>query len=611
MPTYPPNATFTPRLQLPRPGLDDVADGPDAFNDLTDVLDPIGVVFAQGTLAARPAPGTTGRLYWATDTKAIYYDDGTAWQAGAGSGSAGAALPILDVGTVGQIRAGRALTVADFTALGLSQPRGLWNLSDLSNLGSDGRALANKGAVGFAAGINGAANTAAQFTGSTSQALYIADSGAADPFRIVTGSWGCWFRTAKRGVTQRLIAKVTGDQALANFYFDLYTTTANVVSVQVNAAGAYVSATGVSDVCDDRWHFASATMDGTAIRVYVDGVLEATVSGAASTASGVAPLNIGAFGADGATAAALPHYGRVDEAFVTADVLSDDQVRLLYAARIAHGLGVAPTDLRVNVHRRRKGGALAVGDFTAQPLRLYNFTAGALTDAGSNNAALAVASGAPVNVAGADGTLGNGYSFNGASSLGATDAGLPAALTARSYGCWFKTTVAASVYGVLCWGGVPGTADDRLFTNVGAIASGSGGDLMNGPFVCDGQWHFAVVVGDNTAGDGVKRKLYLDGRLVGASTVLGSITATGANRFRVGAYADGSQPFTGQIDGVFACGYVMAQDEISRLYAKGGQDLGVSPKNAGDHIERADASSLLVVFDTLESQHTVDVGVAA
>jgi hypothetical protein len=69
-------------------------------------------------------------------------------------------------------------------------------------------------------------------------------------------------------------------------------------------------------------------------------------------------------------------------------VLSEDQVRLLYAAKIAHGLGVVPTDLRVNVHRRRKGAALAVGDFTAQPLRLYNFTAGALTDAGSNNARL-------------------------------------------------------------------------------------------------------------------------------------------------------------------------------------------------------------------------------
>jgi hypothetical protein len=32
---------------------------------------------------------------------------------------------------------------------------------------------------------------------------------------------------------------------------------------------------GVSDVCDDRWHFV-ATYDGTSLRLYVDGVLEAT-----------------------------------------------------------------------------------------------------------------------------------------------------------------------------------------------------------------------------------------------------------------------------------------------------------------------------------------------
>src|SRR4051794_13713747 len=58
--------------------------------------------------------------------------------------------PIGDVGMVAQCRAGRQLTAADFTTLGLAQPRGLWNLSDLTNLGSDGRALANKGAVAFA-----------------------------------------------------------------------------------------------------------------------------------------------------------------------------------------------------------------------------------------------------------------------------------------------------------------------------------------------------------------------------------------------------------------------------------------------------------------------------
>jgi hypothetical protein len=156
-------------------------------------------------------------------------------------------------------------------------------------------------------------------------------------------------------------------------------------------------------------------------------------------------------------------------------VLSEDQVRLLYAAKIAHGLGVVPTDLRVNVHRRRKGAALAVGDFTAQPLRLYNFTAGALTDAGSTTRRRGRDRRQRRPVAGADGTLGNGYSF------GAHNAACPRPtpgcrpLTARSYGCWFKTT-AQNSYGVLCWGGGRAPLTTRCLPTCGAIASGSGGD---------------------------------------------------------------------------------------------------------------------------------------
>jgi hypothetical protein len=33
----------------------------------------------QGTLASRPAPARAGRLYWATDTKVLYRDDGANW----------------------------------------------------------------------------------------------------------------------------------------------------------------------------------------------------------------------------------------------------------------------------------------------------------------------------------------------------------------------------------------------------------------------------------------------------------------------------------------------------------------------------------------------------
>src|SRR3954469_24752937 len=118
-----------------------------------------------------------------------------------------------DVGQVGQVRAGRQLAASDFTTLGLSAPRGLWNLSDLTDASDNGRSLTNKNAVGFGLGVNGAAATAAQFRGASGTpandpALYIADTGAADPFRISTGSWGCWLRTAKRGTGQLLLTKI-------------------------------------------------------------------------------------------------------------------------------------------------------------------------------------------------------------------------------------------------------------------------------------------------------------------------------------------------------------------------------------------------------------------
>src|SRR3954464_12239872 len=114
-----------------------------------------------------------------------------------------------DVGQVGQVRAGRQLAASDFTTLGLSAPRGLWNLTDLTDASGNARNLTNKGGVSFSPGINGLGAPAAQFAGSTAQALYIADTGAADPFRITTGSWGCWFRTAKRGTSQRPLTKLS------------------------------------------------------------------------------------------------------------------------------------------------------------------------------------------------------------------------------------------------------------------------------------------------------------------------------------------------------------------------------------------------------------------
>jgi hypothetical protein len=345
-------------------------------------------------------------------------------------------VPVLDVGMVNQRRAGRQLANADFTALGLSVPIALWNLSDLNDASGNTRVLINKGGVGFGTGINGIANTAAIFTGSTAQALYVADTGAADPFRIKTGSWGCWFRTAKRGTDQFLLSKFRGSAGSYGWY--LLVSGANVLRGQVAITGSdNNNVNGVSDVADDRWHFGVTTFDGTAERLYVDGLLEATLAASGSMFGSPAPLNVGAGNGDGATASDAPHFGRVDEAFVTADVLSDDQVRCLYAAKLTHTLSTQPSGVTLTVNRRRKGATLVVGDFTTQPLRLHNFTGGSLADEGSKAQPLAN-NGTAVAVAGADGALGNAFSFAGAQSLSASDAGLPAGTASRSYGCWLK-----------------------------------------------------------------------------------------------------------------------------------------------------------------------------
>lgn len=518
------------------------------------------------------------------------------------------ATPVLDVGLSGQIRAGRQLTAADFTNMGLSAPLGLWNLSDLSDVSGNGRNLLNKGAIPFDVGINGAASTAAKFVGNTAQGLYISDTGVADPFRIKFGSLGCWFRSTKRGTQQALLVK--SGSAGGNLGYFLQITTSNLIQFAIYGDGTnlLVGLSSVNDIADDRWHFAVAVYDGTTARVYIDGVLESTITAIGSMFLTSGPLNIGSFYADGATAAGLPVTGRIDEAFITADVLSEDQVRNLYCAKIPHTLAAVPSRSSLNVHRRLKGAALAVADFPTQPLRLHNFSAGSVGDEGSQGAGLSTST---FGVGpGVDGTSGNGVSFISGQALFSTDVGLPIALATRSYGCWLKTAFTTGFMTVVGWG-TPSNAHVSTYFNAGAIGFANGADAIVGPYIADGLWHHVVVVENNTSSDGIKRKLYVDGRFVAQSTVMNPITSGGANYMRIGLSPTGGTPFVGQFDAVFICDYALTAEQITRLYIKSLITFASSPKNVGDHVEAMSSNNLLAIFDTLEPQHTVDLMVAA
>jgi len=515
------------------------------------------------------------------------------------------AKPVLEVGVAGQIRAGRQLTAADFTGMGLSVPLGLWNLSDLTDVSGNGRNLLNKGAVPLTAGINGVANTAAKFIGSTAQALYISDTGAADPFKIKTGSFGGWFKTAKRSLAQNLMGKY---QAAGLGYFIQFGGN-NFINVGVSIDGTtWVSLSGVIDIADNRWHFLVATYDGGMLRAYVDGQLDAyvpSIGGIIVPTNG--PVNIGGLEATASTGTSNPTFGPADECFITGDVLSEDQIRNLYCVKVPHTLGAVPSRVSLNVRRRRKGGALVVTDFSTQPLRLHNFSAGSLGDEGSHGIGLTNQNGV-LPVAGADGSAGNGAHATGGAWLFSTDAGLPSGNASRSYGCWMKSADKAGARVFMAWGGPTTAYRTCLYLSDGILTDVSGVDVLAGPYLADGKWHFVVSVHDNGATDGLRTKLYVDGRMRASGTVMGAPTLGSA--FTIGADVNGTLPTIAQLDSVFVTDYAMAPEEVSKLYAKGSQALLPSPKNVGDHVEALTATDILATFDILETQHTVDIGVA-
>lgn len=535
------------------------------------------------------------------------------------AGPAGSDLAVLasqiirDVGLVGQIRAGRQLTATDFTAMGLSAPIGLWNLSTVADSSGNGRSLVNRGATPFDIGINGLATTAALFAGGLTQGLYIADVGGADPFRVKTISTGCWFKTGKRDVLQGLVSKYSVEGQLS-YWLVAGPSGTNVAQFAVTPTGAAAASkvvSGVSDVCDDRWHFIVATYDGSVIRLYVDAVLEGLNFMSGPIFGSTSPFNIGSLALGAATNTIFPSFGLIDEAFITAEILSEDQVRNLYCSKIAHTLGATPKRSAINVNRLRKGASVISGDFPTAPLRLYNFSAGALTSEGSQAISL-TNNGAAVTVPGVDGTQNNAFHFNAApQSLSAADTSLPAGTTSWSFGQWMKTIVINANMAVAYYGGAPYSVLHWVASG-GAIVSRNVviGDDIGGPFVADGEWHFIVTTAQNAPLDGVKRKFYVDGRLVGGHAVLNSITLGGANAYRIGAGNLGTDlPFNGSIDTAFICGYVLTADQITALYIKGSQSLGISPKNPGDHIEKMTSTDLFCIFDTLEMQHQIDLAV--
>jgi len=95
----------TARLALPLPDGNDGPEGPDVpywFRQLGDRLETTVVSFDQGYASARPRAGSAGRVYFATDTGVLSFDDGREWRSTTGTSAVqvigGAGAPAFNAG---------------------------------------------------------------------------------------------------------------------------------------------------------------------------------------------------------------------------------------------------------------------------------------------------------------------------------------------------------------------------------------------------------------------------------------------------------------------------------------------------------------------------------
>lgn len=78
-----------PNVFAPQSGLVPASQLDADYNAIRDYVNAREITF--DTLTNRPAPGTAGRFYYATDTVSLFADDGVAWQQ-VGTGGVGMTL---------------------------------------------------------------------------------------------------------------------------------------------------------------------------------------------------------------------------------------------------------------------------------------------------------------------------------------------------------------------------------------------------------------------------------------------------------------------------------------------------------------------------------------
>lgn len=177
--------------------------------------------------------------------------------------------------------------------------------------------------------VSGKYSNAYQFAGNANSYVQLSDNDIHTPNQITLSAW---FKTSTTGTIQTIFGKDDLDGCPAERSYFLRINSANLLEIVFFAdcsnAGTisgvdFESATGTTTVTDGQWHHVAATWNGTNIRMYLDGKLEASRAFTGTVYNSTSDLYIGRQERSGLE---QPFNGIIDDIRIYNYALSEEQV---------------------------------------------------------------------------------------------------------------------------------------------------------------------------------------------------------------------------------------------------------------------------------------------
>lgn len=374
---------------------------------------------------------------------------------------------------------------------------------------------------------NGVANGAYSFNGSSN---YIGLPDTALPATPTKFTLSAWFKTSAGagGIINRYAVTGGGGYRLTVWNSELLFTVDN---------GSYYNLYSTSTVNDNKWHNGVATWDGTTMKIYVDGVLEASMAGANPTSGGNGISNIGYN-----IQAGSYFNGSISSVRVYSRALSQAEVTALY---------------------KQYGASTKTGSEA-------NGLVGWWKMHGNANDSTPYGNNGTVNsatlTADREGSANSAYSFNGTSSVITTPSkGFPTGSATRSVFAWVYATSYPST-----WAGIDsyGTnaSDESSVLSINATGNvsfnGWGDDYVSSLVLPLNSWH---LVGYTYTQGSTSVTLWLDGQSqTGVINSVLSTPNTGTTNYIGSMFA--TYYWLGDISGLRVYTRALTSSDVSALY---------------------------------------------